>query len=92
MAVSGVRARNFIRGGTASSIFAARRGMSVASPVRARNVKEDPQAGSRFGKATGQDYVNFFSGKKNTKAIRGAILNLKNLLVEGFMVAIGYKK
>ena len=91
MAVSGVRARNFIRGGTASSIFAARRGMSVASPVRARNVKEDPQAGSRFGKATGQDYVNFFSGKKNTKAIRGAILNLKNLLVEGFMVAKSLK-
>ena len=84
MAVSGVRARNFIRGGTASSIFAARRGMSVARPARAAAPAGET---AKFGKTTGQDFVKFVSGDKNTKAIRSAVNNLKNMLVEGFMAA-----
>ena len=84
MAVSGVRARNFIRGGTASSIFAARRGMSAARPARAAAPRGET---AKFGKTTGQDFVKFVSGDKNTKAIRSAVNNLKNMLVEGFMAA-----
>ena len=84
MAVTGVKARNFIRGG-ASSVFARKRGMVAARPARA--AEKDPQSGSRFGKASGNDYVNFFSGKRNTKAIRSAVLNMKNMLVEGFKAA-----
>ena len=84
MAVSGVRARNFIRGGTASSIFAARRGMSVARPARAAAPRGET---AKFGKTTGQDFVKFVSGDKNTKAIRSAVNNLKNMLVDGFMAA-----
>ena len=80
MAVSGVRARNFIRGGTASSIFAARRGMSVARPARAAAPAGET---AKFGKTTGQDFVKFVSGDKNTRAIRSAVNNLKNMLVEG---------
>ena len=87
MAVSGARAANFIRGGTASSIFAARRGVTVARPARPAVAEGDPQAGSRFGKASGGDYVRFFSGKRSTKALRSAIVNLKSMLVEGFTAA-----
>ena len=88
MAVSGVRARNFIRGGTASSIFAARRGMSAARPARAAAPAGET---AKFGKTTGQDFVKFVSGDKNTKAIRSAVNNLKNMLVEGFMLLNPYK-
>ena len=87
MAVSGARAANFIRGGTSSSIFAAKRGMTVARPARPVVAEGDPQAGSRFGKASGGDYVRFFSGKRSTKALRSAIVNLKSMLVEGFTAA-----
>ena len=87
MAVSGARAANFIRGGTASSVFAAKRGMTVARPARPVVAEGDPQAGSRFGKASGGDYVRFFSGKRSTKALRSAIVNLKSMLVEGFTAA-----
>lgn len=81
MAVSGVRARNFIRGGTASSIFAARRGMSAARPARAAAPAGET---AKFGKASGRDYANFLTSDKTTKALRSTVVNLKNMLVEGF--------
>tara|TARA_B100000035_G_scaffold229288_1_gene197501 strand:+ start:357 stop:1964 length:1608 start_codon:yes stop_codon:yes gene_type:complete len=84
MAVSGVRARNFIRGGTASSIFAARRGMSAARPARAAAPRGET---AKFGKASGRDYANFLSSDKTTKALRSTVANLKNMLVEGFQAA-----
>ena len=91
------RAANFIRGqGGVQSVRGAR-----VNRVRARNVRpakpqeqlvpQRPnvvrQEGSRFGKATGNDYVKFFGTRENTKRLRLAVNNLKNLLVEGFMAA-----
>lgn len=87
MRPSGVRAKNFIRGGTASSVFASKRRVLAPASSKPSLVEANPQSKSRFGKASGLDYLNFFSGKKNTKAIRSAIVSLKNLLVEGFMAA-----
>ncbi len=84
MAVSGVRARNFIRGGTASSIFAARRGMSAARPARAAAPAGET---AKFGKASGRDYANFLTSDKTTKALRSTVANLKNMLVEGFQAS-----
>lgn len=88
MAVSGVRARKFIQpagGGGASSVFARRRGMVAPAPARVQaNPKEKE---SRTGKASGRDYGNFFSKKRNVSAIQGAVNALKGLLVGTFIAA-----
>lgn len=90
MAVSGVRARNFIQPtpGGASAIFARQRGMMVAAAPMTGVAEGDPrQRGGRFGKATGRDYANFLGKRENTSVIKQAVNSLKNLLVGTFVAA-----
>jgi len=85
MAVAGVRAKRFLQPGGANAIFARRRGMVAPAPL-----KETRQAGQpdpRSGKASGDQYSGFFSNRKNINAIRSALSNLRNVLVEGFIAA-----
>lgn len=87
MAVSGVRARRFIQpAGGANAIFARQRGMVAPAPARPALPAEDDR-NSRSGKATGRDYGNFFSRKRNVSAIQGAVNALKGLLVGTFIAA-----
>ena len=85
MAVAGARAKRFLQPGGANAIFARRRGMVAPAPL-----KETRQAGQpdpRSGKASGDQYSSFFSNRKNVNAIRSALSNLRNVLVEGFIAA-----
>ena len=89
MAVSGARAKRFIRPAQsgASAVFARQRGMVAAAPSSAM-VKADPEEKlKRSGKATGSDYKNFFSSKRNTSAMQKAVNALKGLLVGAFIAA-----
>ena len=88
MAVSGVRARRFIQpAGGASSIFARKRGMVAPAPARAAlPAADEKENNSRFGRAKGRDYGNFFSKKRNSSALQGAVNALKGLLV-GTLIA-----
>lgn len=88
MSVSGVRARRFIQpAGGASAIFQRQRGMVAPAPVRPLLPAADDDRNSRTGKATGRDYGNFFSRKRNVSAIKGAVNALKGLLVGTFIAA-----
>lgn len=64
-----------------------------SQPQRGSRDQTNIQSGSptRFGKANGIDYLNFFGSKKNTKILKKAIVRLKDLLVEGFKVAKGLR-
>lgn len=86
MAVSGVRAQRFLQPapGGASAVFARQRGMVALAPARLPAAEEKE---SRSGKASGRDYGNFFSKKRNVSAIQGAVNALKGLLVGTFIVA-----
>lgn len=86
MAVSGVRAQRFLQPapGGASAVFARQRGMVASAPARLPAVEEKE---SRSGKASGRDYGNFFSKKRNVSAIQGAVNALKTLLVGTFIAA-----
>ncbi len=89
MAVSGARAKRFIRPAQsgASAVFARQRGMVPAAPSSAM-VKADPEEKlKRSGKATGSDYKNFFSSRRNTSAMQKAVNALKGLLVGAFIAA-----
>ena len=88
MAVSGVRARRFLQpSGGANAIFARRRGMVAPVASSRAIVQSDPEKKeSRFGKASGRDYANFFSKRRNVSAIQGAVNALKGLLV-GTLIA-----
>ena len=89
MSVSGARAKRFIRPAQsgASAVFARQRGMVAAAPSSAM-VKADPEEKlKRSGKATGSDYKNFFSSKRNTSAMQKAVNALKGLLVGAFIAA-----
>jgi len=89
MAVSGARAKRFIRPAQsgASAVFARQRGMVAAAPSSAM-VKADPEEKlKRSGKATGSDYKNFFSSRRNTSAMQKAVNALKGLLVGAFIAA-----
>jgi len=86
MAVSGARARRFISPGGASSVFQRQRGMVAPAPIRSALPAEDDR-NSRTGKASGRDYGNFFSKKRNVSAIKGAVNALKGLLVGTFIAA-----
>jgi len=90
MAASGVRAKNFIKPAGregADAIFRRRRGLAPAPAVGRALVAADPGGNnSRTGKATGRDYGNFFSKKRNVSAIQGAVNALKGLLV-GTLIA-----
>jgi len=88
MAVSGVRARNFIQPnpGGASAIFQRQRGMVAAAPLATPEVQGDPnEKESRMGKASGRDYAKFLG--KNEGVIKGAVNTLKDLLVGTFIAA-----
>jgi len=88
MAVSGVRARNFIQPnpGGASAIFQRQRGMVAAAPLASPEVQGDPnEKESRMGKASGRDYAKFLG--KNEGVIKGAVNTLKDLLVGTFIAA-----
>jgi muramidase (phage lysozyme) len=88
MAVSGVRAQRFLQpaSGGASAVFARQRGMVAPAPSPARlSAAEEKE--SRSGKASGRDYGNFFSKKRNVSAIQGAVNALKGLLVGTFIAA-----
>jgi len=86
MAVSGVRAQRFLQPapGGASAVFARQRGMVAPAPARLPAAEEKE---SRSGKASGRDYGNFFSKKRNVSAIQGAVNALKGLLVGTFIAA-----
>ena len=86
MAVSGVRAQRFLQpaSGGASAVFARQRGMVAPAPARLLAAEEKE---SRSGKASGRDYGNFFSKKRNVSAIQGAVNALKTLLVGTFIAA-----
>jgi len=88
MAVSGVRARRFIQpAGGANAIFARQRGMVAPAPARPALPAADDDRNRRTGKASGRDYGNFFSRKRNVSAIQGAVNALKGLLVGTFIAA-----
>ena len=86
MAVSGVRAQRFLQPapGGASAVFARQRGMVAPATARLPAAEEKE---SRSGKASGRDYGNFFSKKRNVSAIQGAVNALKGLLVGTFIAA-----
>ena len=86
MAPSGVRAQRFLQPapGGASAVFARQRGMVAPAPARLQAAEEKE---SRSGKASGRDYGNFFSRKRNVSAIQGAVNALKGLLVGTFIAA-----
>jgi len=88
MAVSGVRAQRFLQPapGGASAVFARQRGMVAPAPAPARLAAAEEKE-SRSGKASGRDYGNFFSRKRNVSAIQGAVNALKGLLVGTFIAA-----
>ena len=90
------RATNFFGGNQRglSPIVRPNRVNRFVRPAASRSaVPEVVQSGSptRFGKANGIDYLNFFGNKKNTKILKRAIVRLKDLLVEGFKVAKGLR-
>ena len=89
MAVSGVRAQRFLQpaSGGASAVFARQRGMVAPAPSPARLPAAVEEKESRSGKASGRDYGNFFSKKRNVSAIQGAVNALKGLLVGTFIAA-----
>ena len=85
MAVAGTRAKRFLQPGGANAVFARKRGMVAPPPLKETRQASKPK--SRFGKASGQDYADFFSNPRNVNAIRSSIASLKNILVEGFIAA-----
>ena len=90
------RATNFFGGnqrGLSPIVRPNRVNRSVRPAASRSAVPEVVQSGSptRFGKANGIDYLNFFGSKKNTKILKKAIVRLKDLLVEGFKVAKGLR-
>jgi len=87
---TGAKAKRFLQPGGANAVFARRRGMIAPAPLKQTKVEADPN--SRFGKASGRDYSNFFSKKKNVSVLQKAINALKNLLVETFIAAKSLSK
>ena len=90
------RATNFFGGnqrGLSPIVRPNRVNRSVRPAAPRSAIPETIQSGSptRFGKANGIDYLNFFGNKKNTKILKRAIVRLKDLLVEGFKVAKGLR-
>ena len=85
MAVAGTRVKRFLQPGGANAVFARKRGMVAPPPLKETRQASKPK--SRFGKASGQDYADFFSNPRNVNAIRSSIASLKNILVEGFVAA-----
>ena len=88
MLTPGARAKKFIRPRGSNAIFAARRGLLAPSPIKESQTTPDQKTPSRFGKAFSGDYTKFFGAKRTTKAMRGAVKAIKDILVETFAAAM----
>ena len=88
MLTPGARAKKFIRPRGSNAIFAARRGQLAPSPIKESQTTPDQKTPSRFGKAFSGDYTKFFGAKRTTKAMRGAVKAIKDILVETFAAAM----
>tara|TARA_B100001059_G_scaffold80242_2_gene78211 strand:- start:231 stop:1928 length:1698 start_codon:yes stop_codon:yes gene_type:complete len=88
MLTPGARAKKFIRPRGSNAIFAAKRGQLAPSPIKESQTTPDQKTKSRFGKAFSGDYTKFFGAKRTTKAMRGAVKAIKDILVETFAAAM----
>ena len=88
MLTPGVRAKRFIRPAGSNAIFASRRGLLAPAPLKESKTTPDQKTKSRFGKASAMDYTSFFGNKRTTKAMRGAVKAIKDILVETFAAAM----
>jgi len=88
MLTPGARAKKFIRPRGSNAIFASKRGLLAPSPIKESQTTPDQKTPSRFGKAFAGDYTKFFGAKRTTKAMRGAVKAIKDILVETFAAAM----
>ena len=88
MLTPGARAKKFIRPRGSNAIFAAKRGLLAPAPIKESKIEPDQRTPSRFGKAFSGDYTKFFGAKRTTKAMRGAVKAIKDILVETFAAAM----
>jgi len=88
MLTPGARAKKFIRPRGSNAIFAAKRGLLAPAPIKESKIEPDQRTPSRFGKAFSGDYTKFFGAKRTTKAMRGAVKAIKDILVETYAAAM----
>ena len=88
MLTPGARAKKFIRPRGSNAIFAAKRGLLAPAPIKESQTTPDQKTPSRFGKAFSMDYTKFFGAKRTTKAMRGAVKAIKDILVETYAAAM----
>ena len=88
MLTPGARAKKFIRPRGSNAIFASKRGLLAPAPIKESQTTPDQKTPSRFGKAFSMDYTKFFGAKRTTKAMRGAVKAIKDILVETFAAAM----
>ena len=88
MLTPGARAKKFIRPRGSNAIFASKRGLLAPAPIKESQTTPDQKTPSRFGKAFSGDYTKFFGAKRTTKAMRGAVKAIKDILVETFAAAM----
>jgi hypothetical protein len=88
MLTPGARAKKFIRPRGSNAIFASKRGLIAPAPIKESQITPDQKTPSRFGKAFSMDYTKFFGAKRTTKAMRGAVKTIKDILVETFAAAM----
>ena len=88
MLTPGARAKKFISPRGSNAIFASRRGLLAPAPLKESQTTPDQRTKSRFGKAAAMDYTSFFGAKRTTKAMRGAVKAIKDILVDTFSAAM----
>ena len=84
-------AQNFLGGGGGSTSFfrAGRRNQGVRSQTKNIDpvIENVSGSNSRFGRASGLDFINFFGNKKVTKKLSKSITRLKDALLQTFTVS-----